>query len=228
MLSAPIRTAPAPSIRSIKAASRAAGGRSRLIFEPARVERPATSNRFFTAKGTPASGPAARPAATAASIALAFVRARSAVTSVNELRMVSCCLIRASAASVTSSADIFPLATARAISVADRASDRWDIPMSGCEDTGRLDVVRQREFIDHPRQSQGYVEVGADRRPPGVFDRDRQRLRDGVDIVVKRISSHCSPILLASLQATAGVFKDRLLSSDRNLRATLRRQSIIG
>ena len=31
-------------------------GKSRLIFEPARVGRPVTSNRFFTANGTPASG----------------------------------------------------------------------------------------------------------------------------------------------------------------------------
>ena len=35
-----------------------AGGRSRLILEPARVARPATSMRFLTANGTPASGPA--------------------------------------------------------------------------------------------------------------------------------------------------------------------------
>ena len=37
--------------------------RSRLIFEPASVGRPATSNRFLTANGTPASGPSARPSA---------------------------------------------------------------------------------------------------------------------------------------------------------------------
>ena len=45
--------------------ARRAGARSRLIFEPARVGRPATSKRFFTAKGTPASGPGGRPAARA-------------------------------------------------------------------------------------------------------------------------------------------------------------------
>ena len=56
MLSAPTRTAPAASRRSISVASRAAGGASRLIFEPASVGNPAMSNRFFTANGTPASG----------------------------------------------------------------------------------------------------------------------------------------------------------------------------
>ena len=40
MLSAPTRMAPAASSRSIKAASRVAGGASRLIFDPASVGRP--------------------------------------------------------------------------------------------------------------------------------------------------------------------------------------------
>ena len=61
MLSAPTSTAPAASIRSINVASRGDGARSRLIFEPARVGRPRTSNRFFTANGTPASGPGFLP-----------------------------------------------------------------------------------------------------------------------------------------------------------------------
>jgi hypothetical protein len=39
-------------------ASAVAGRASRSIFEPASVVRPATSNRFFTAKGTPSSGSA--------------------------------------------------------------------------------------------------------------------------------------------------------------------------
>ena len=41
MLSAPTRTAPAASMRSISVASRVAAGRSRLIFDPARVDSPA-------------------------------------------------------------------------------------------------------------------------------------------------------------------------------------------
>ena len=38
-----------------------AGGASRLIFEPASVGSPATSNRFLTANGTPASDPSGSP-----------------------------------------------------------------------------------------------------------------------------------------------------------------------
>ena len=70
MLSAPTSTAPAASSRAISVASAVAGGRSRLILEPASVARPATSNRFLTANGTPASGPSVRPAARSASMAL--------------------------------------------------------------------------------------------------------------------------------------------------------------
>ena len=64
--------------------SRAAGGRSRLIFEPARVGRPATSKRFLTANGTPASGPGVRRPR-AASTAAARASARCPVTAVNAL-----------------------------------------------------------------------------------------------------------------------------------------------
>src|SRR2546421_11448416 len=154
MLSAPTKMAPAASSRSISVASRDDGGRSRLIFDPARVERPLTSNKFFTANGTPASGPALLPAAIAASTARALARARSAVTSVKALRTESCFLIRASAASTASSADIFRLATACAISAADSPSEFAVMAVSGAEDTGRLGFIRQREFIDQPRQPQ--------------------------------------------------------------------------
>ena len=51
-------------------------------------------------------------------------------------------------------ADMLRLATARAISEADRSSGVAVIAVSGCEDTGRLGFVRQREFIDQPRQPQ--------------------------------------------------------------------------
>src|SRR3979490_2929712 len=61
MCRAATKTAPAASMRSIKVASRADGLRSRLIFDPARVGRPCTSNRFFTANGTPARGGAFLP-----------------------------------------------------------------------------------------------------------------------------------------------------------------------
>src|SRR5512140_780020 len=180
MLSAPTRTAPAASIRSIKVASRFDAARSRLIFEPARVGRPATSNRFFTAKGTPASGPTVLPAAMSASTARAFARARSAVMSVKELRTPSCCLMRASAASVASSADILPRATALAISEA-VISGLVVMAASGREDRRRLGLVRQREFVDQAGQPQRDFEIGADRGPPGVLDRQCQRFRYGVD-----------------------------------------------
>src|SRR2546425_1189311 len=69
MLSAPTSTAPAARSRATAAASRVAGGWSALIFDPARVASPATSNRFLAANGTPASGPGSSPAARRRSIA---------------------------------------------------------------------------------------------------------------------------------------------------------------
>ena len=85
MCSAPHITAPAARMRRTRKASRLAGGLSRSIFEPASVVTPSKSNRFFTATGTPASGPGSRPAATASSTASASARARAAVISVKAL-----------------------------------------------------------------------------------------------------------------------------------------------
>src|SRR6266702_4708030 len=160
MLSAPTRTAPAASIRSISVASRLAGARSRLIFEPARVGRPATSKRFFTAKGTPASGPTFLPAAMSASIARALARARSAVTVVKELRMASCCLMRARAASVAASADNWPPATALAMSAAVKSGL---VVMAASRDKygRRLGLFRQREIVDQAGEPQRDLEIGA-------------------------------------------------------------------
>src|SRR5262249_31897389 len=192
MLSAPTSTAPAASMRSISVASREAGGRSRLIFDPARVEIPFTSNRFFTAKGTPASGPALLPASIAASISRALARARSAVTSVKELSTESCCLIRASTVSVTSSADSLPEVTALAISEAD---GRALMTTSGGEDAGRLGLVRQRELVDELCKPQRHFKVGAHGRLPGLLDRQVQRLRDRGDVIVDTVRSHLAPTL---------------------------------
>ena len=119
MLSAPTSTAPAASSRAISGESRSAGGSSRLIFEPARVDRPATSNRFFTANGTPASGPSGSPFPRAASSAAARLRARAAVTSVKALSSGLSFSMRASAASTTAAADVSPPPTARAMSSAE-------------------------------------------------------------------------------------------------------------
>src|SRR5437660_10517132 len=187
MLSAPTRTAPAASMRSISVASRDDGARSRLIFDPARVARPFTSNRFFTANGTPASGPTFWPAAIAASTARAFARARSAVTSVKEFSTESCLAIRASAASVASIAESLWSVTACAICWADSPSVLMVMARSGRVDTGRLGFVRQREFVDQPRQPQRYFEVRPHGRPPGFLDRQRQCLCDGVDVIVQGI-----------------------------------------
>src|SRR6202166_3985066 len=193
MLSAPTKTAPAPSMRSISVASRGDGFKSRLIFDPARVGRPCTSNRFFTANGTPASGPAFLPAAIAASTLRALARARSAVTSVNELRMGSCLAIRASAASVTPSAETLRPATADAISAADSPSLSAVMAGSRCKDTGRLGFIGQRKFVDQPGQPQRHFQISLHRRLPGILDRHCQRLGYGVDILIKRISGHHSP-----------------------------------
>src|SRR5450432_804753 len=216
MLSAPTSTAPAASIRSIRVASRDVGARSRLIFDPARVGMPCTSNKFFTAYGTPASGPGFLPAAIAASTARALARARSAVTSVNEFKIGSCFAIRASAASVTLSADILRPVTACAISEAESPSLLAAIAVSGCKDTGRLGFIGQRELIDQPRQPQRHLEVGLDRRPPGFLDRQRQGFADGVDVGIKRISSHTSPNRYFNEPATADAGSPSAIPSYRH------------
>src|SRR5712671_454901 len=171
ILSAPTSTAPAASMRSIRVASRAAGSRSRLIFDPARVESPCTSNRFLTANGTPANGPPFWPAAIAASMARAFARARSAVTSVNAFKTGLCLAIRASAASITLTAEILRPATACAMTEADNPSGVAFMARSGCKDTGRLGFIRQRELIHQPRQPQRHFEIDPDRRLPGILYR---------------------------------------------------------
>src|SRR6185312_6563211 len=189
MLSAPTSTAPAASIRSISVASRGAGARSRLIFEPARVEIPFTSNRFFTANGTPASGPGLLPAASSTSTCRALARARSAVTSVKQLRRPLCCAMRASAVSVASSADNLREATALAISAADSGVV---MATSGAEDTGRLALVGQLKFVDEARHAQRNFQIRPYRRTPCVLDSQVQGLRDRGDVVIDAAGTHCS------------------------------------
>src|SRR6266481_5887206 len=109
-------------------------------------------------------------------MARALARARSAVTSVKAFRMELWLAIRASAASVASSAEMLRPATACAISAADSPSELAVVTISGCIDTGRLGFVRQCEFVDQPRQPQRHLEIGLDRRPPGILDRESQRL----------------------------------------------------
>src|SRR5216683_706105 len=123
MLRPPTRIAPAASSLRTSAPSRAAFGPSRFIFEPARVGRPFMSNRFLTAKGTPASGPRCRPE----SISAARFLARSATTSVKALTLASLVSIRVSAASTTATALTLPLITAPAISLAVACFDRGSL-----------------------------------------------------------------------------------------------------
>ena len=112
MLRAPTSTAPAASSRVISGESCSAGVRSRLIFDPATVGRPATSNRFLTANGTPASGPSRSPFLRAASIAAARSSARSSVTAVKALSVPFCAAMRASEPATTSRALTWPSWTA--------------------------------------------------------------------------------------------------------------------
>src|SRR5882672_1819248 len=118
MLSAPTSTAPAARMRATSTASAAAGAQSRLIFEPASVRSPATSKRFLTAYGTPASAGKGRPCARASSIAAASASARSAVISVKLLNCGSRRRMSPIAACATSTARTRPSRTAAAISSA--------------------------------------------------------------------------------------------------------------
>ena len=122
MFKAPTRMASAASSRSISVASAAAGACDAFILEPASVGKPATSNRFLTAKGAPASGPRVSPRARRASMAAALARARSATTAVKPLSREFSAPMRASDASTIAMAVVSPARTARAIDAALDAS----------------------------------------------------------------------------------------------------------
>src|SRR5579862_500023 len=186
MLSAPTSTAPAASRRSINTASRLAGGCARLIFDPATVANPATSKRFFAAKGTPASGPSFCFFSAAASIALARARARSAVTAVKALSTGLRSPMRASAPSITASALTLPEATAAAISLA-VDQDVSATTGSGRKDGSGLGIVRQIKFGDQRRMLERDVEAGLDRGLPLRPHRQRQRARGRGDEFIQRI-----------------------------------------
>src|ERR1700742_2126912 len=187
MLSAPTSTAPAASRRSISVASRAAFGRARLILEPATVESPSTSNRFFTAKGTPASGSC--DLSRIVSIACAFARARSAVTAVKALSVGLSLAMRASASSTTPVALAAPEVTACAISAAEAHARSLLMRASRLEHGRGLGLVRQRELGNQHAVLERHREVGLHRRPPLRRDRQRARRGRGGDVVVERIGS---------------------------------------
>src|SRR4029077_3461889 len=175
MLSAPTRMAPAASRRSISVASRAAGGKSRFIFEPATAGKPAMSNRFFTANGTPASGGNGSPRARASSSARARKRARSSVSAVNELIRGSRARMRANAASTMLAALARPDAKAAAMSPA-VIQAKSNAVVSSTEHRGRLALVRKREAVDERRMLQQELQVEGDAGVPGRLDGQRERL----------------------------------------------------
>src|SRR5262249_5257921 len=61
------------------------------------------------------------------------------------------------------------------------------VATSRLEHGRRLDVVRQRKVVDQARQPQRARESGADGGLPRRLDRQRQRLRGGIDENVERI-----------------------------------------
>src|ERR1700761_4727800 len=161
MLSAPTSTAPAASSRSIRAASRLAGGASRLILDPASVDKPATSNRFFTANGTPASGPKTSPRAHARSRACARSRARRSVMAVKALRAALSLRMRMIAASTTLAALARPDATAAAMSVA-ALHVKSGVTASCMKDGPGFGIVGKRKFVDQSREPQDETEIEYD------------------------------------------------------------------
>src|SRR5580693_8697646 len=174
MLSAPTRIAPAASSLSISAASRSAGGRSRLILEPARVGRPATSNRFLTANGTPASAGSFSPLARAASSARARANARRSVTKVKELSSGSRSRIRANVASTIWVALTRPAVMAAAIEAAESQA-RSSAEVSSMEDWRRLGIVRQAKFVDQRRVAQDQTQIERDAVVPGRIECQTER-----------------------------------------------------
>src|SRR5258705_9086752 len=183
MLSVPTRMAPACSSRLISVASCVAGARSRLIFEPARVARPLTSNRFLTPKGTPASGPRGSLASRAASMAAAFLRAGLASTVVKALRPGLCRAIRSSVTSRTSRARC-PFLMAAAIAQALDQSMRASGPKHRCG----LGVVRQLGLRHLRAVKQDDSQVLTHSRQPGGLDLEIERLRGRADKIVERVA----------------------------------------
>src|SRR5215510_7595773 len=205
MLRVPTRTAPAASSRAIKGESSAAGRRLALIFEPASVASPATSIRFLTAKGTPASGPADLPCAMPKSMARALLRARSVVRALKALSAPSCCLMRSSVASRTASAVMRPLATAPAMSAAVRQASMT----SSLKHRRRLELVGQIELRDLLREPPDHLQMRLYLRLPGRFDRQRQgsggRCNEGIERPILRFAHAVSSIARQASVATRDI-----------------------
>src|SRR5476649_2412214 len=119
------------------------------------------SNKFFTAKGTPASG---NFDLSEASIFLACARARSAVTAVKALSVGLSSAMRFSAASVTPSALALPEATARAMS--EELDQVKSSAISDLVDRRGFGGVRQLEFRDRSGVLERDLEIGLHRGLP--------------------------------------------------------------
>src|SRR5215831_3904942 len=202
MLSVPTSTPSALSRRFTSVASAAAGGLSRLILEPANVVRPATSNRFLAANGTPASTPSRRPAARSASMVRARAIARSPVTAVKALSVLSRSLMRRKVASTTCAAATLPVTTASAISAADAvarmASGMASGIASGLEHRGRLGLVGQLELPHHVCQPKCDGQVDLDRWLPLRLDRQSKHRRARFDQCIECVFLHVGPLSLDS------------------------------
>src|SRR5215467_4756527 len=196
MLSVPTSTAPALSRRFTSVASAAAGGLSRLILEPASVVRPATSNRFLAANGTPASTPSRRPAARSASIVRARAIARSPVTAVKALSVLSRSAMRRKVASTTRAAPTLPVATASAISAADAVACMASGMASGLEHRGRLGLVGQLELPHHVCQAKCDGQVDLDRWLPLWLDRQSKHCSARFDQCIECVFLHVAPLTL--------------------------------
>ena len=96
-----------------------------MIFDPAMVVIPLTSNKFLTAKGTPASGPGFSWRAIELSIFSAAAIALSAVMAVKQLSVLSRSAIRSKAAFTTAIDVILPLLTADAVATASAHAKNW-------------------------------------------------------------------------------------------------------
>src|SRR5262249_41794621 len=182
MLSAPTSTAPVDSSRAISVASRLAGARSRLIFEPASVGSPAMSNKFLTANGTPASAPTNRPP---------FARSASSAAALRGALLGDGGERKRQRQSRSRAPKRCPLERA--------------LGQLGREDGRQLGVVRQREIREQGRERERHFEIGFDRALPCRLELKIKRLRPRVDEAVERVTAR--PLTLHALAFSAHRFR---------------------
>src|SRR6202040_2282729 len=146
------------------------------ILEPASVDRPPTSNRFLTAKGTPARAGSFSPFARAPSSACARASARRSVTAVKELSNGSRSRMRASVASTICVALTRPAVTAAAIEAAESQA-KSPAAVSSMEDRCGLGIVWQREFVDQRCMAQDQAQIERNALVPRRIECETERPR---------------------------------------------------